>query len=386
MEMPKTKIAPPYRVLLTALLTAMLAVTTSLPTLATGSGPVGGDGAFSKAAKAEAIRVSRAEGFSGVVLVARGGKILLRQAEGLADRRRGIPNRIDTHFPLESITKQFTAAAILLLVEDGKISLNDAISEYYAPLPKAWTAITLRQLLNHSSGIVDCSICVFKNYRDYIERSMSAPLAFQPGTGMLYSNAGYGLLAGVIEHVTGESYGAFIRARIFDPLHMTHSGYGTLAANSAKGYIHDVSQTAWHEGKGAHMEAMAGFGELYSTVDDMLTWANALRGNILLSPASRTAMFTDYGHNYGFGWRFADKFGHKLIWHTGQDRSAGYASIEDEFPDEDLVVIVLFNNTGLTKTRATLTVEGKPMTFPASAARELVEGLESLYFTGQKPS
>ena len=350
---------------------------------------VGGDAAFERAANVASAQIAKMDGFSGVVLLARGDKILLRRAEGFADRASHVPNRVDTHFPLESITKQFTAASILLLVEDGKISLDDPIAKYYSSLPSAWSKITLKQLLTHSSGIVDCVPCgrdEFSEYRQFIDRSMTAPLAFSPGSGMLYSNAGYGLLAAVIERVTGESYGEFVKTRIFTPLRMTHSGYGALPPNSAKGYIHNVGDPKWSEGSGAHMDAMAGFGGIYTTVDDMLIWARALRGNVLLSPASRAAMFTDYGHNYGFGWRFSDKLGRKLLWHTGQDSNAGYASIEDEFPDDDLILIVLFNNTGLTKTKATLTVEGKPVTITANAARELVEQLESLYFTGNKPS
>jgi D-alanyl-D-alanine carboxypeptidase len=346
--------------------------------------PVGGDAAFKHLADAATVSVANTDGFSGVILVAHGNKVLLREAEGFADRTRSIRNLVNTHFPLESITKQFTAAAILLLVEKGKISLDDPIRKYYAPLPPAWTNITLKQLLTHSAGIVD-GRGGFDNYREFIDRSMAVPLAFPPGTNMLYSNIGYGLLAAVIERVTGKSYGAFIKARIFTPLHMISSGYGALPANSANGYIHNVDDPVWHEGAGAHMEAMAGFGGLYTTVDDMLIWVNALNGNTLLSPSSRAAMFTDYGHNYGFGWRFANKFGQKLLWHTGADPNAGYASIEDEFPNENLIVIVLTNNTGLTKSHATLTIEGKPATFPANAARELVEEIENLYFTGGAP-
>jgi D-alanyl-D-alanine carboxypeptidase len=341
--------------------------------------PVGGDAAFKDLADAATVRLANSDGFSGAILVAHGDKILLRKAEGFAERNRGIRNLVDTRFPLESITKQFTAAAILLLVEDGKISLDDPISKYYAPLPPAWTKITLKQLLNHSAGIVDCLPCErdgFDNYREFIDRSMATQLAFSPGTDFLYSNAGYGLLADVIERVTGRRYGAFIMERIFTPLHMIHSGYGVLPTNSAKGYIHNVGDPVWHDGAGAHLEAHGGFGALYSTLDDMLIWVRALSGNTLLSQSSRAAMFTDYGHNYGFGWRFGDKFGQKLLWHTGADSSAGYASIEDEFPAENLIVVVLTNNTGLTKSHATLTIEGKPMTFSANAARELVEEVE----------
>ena len=361
----------------------------SFPASLGSADPVGGDAVFKRLAEATTLRLANTDGFSRVIVVAHGDKILLRKAEGFADREQGIRNLVGTRFPLESITKQFTAAAILLLVEDGKISLDDPISKYYAPLPAAWTKITLKQLLSHSAGIVDCLPCErdgFDNYREFIDRSVATQLAFSPGTDFLYSNAGYGLLADVIERVTGRRYGTFIKERIFTPLHMIHSGYGALPTNSAKGYIHNVGDPVWHDGAGAHLEAHAGFGALYSTLDDMLIWVRALNGNTLLSQSSRAAMFTDYGHNYGFGWRFADKFGQKLLWHTGADFSAGYATIEDEFPDDNLVVIVLSNNTGLTKSHATLTIEGKPVTFPANAARELVEEVEGLYFEGKKPS
>jgi D-alanyl-D-alanine carboxypeptidase len=115
----------------------------------------------------------------------------------------------------------------------------------------------------------------------------------------------------------------------------------------------------------------------------MLVWSRALESDKLLSPASRQAMFTDYGHNYGFGWRFAAKLGRKLIWHTGNDQAAGFAAILDRFPEEDLTVVVLTNNIGLTNTTATLTIGGKATTFPATAAREVVEQVEGLYFSGK---
>jgi D-alanyl-D-alanine carboxypeptidase len=350
--------------------------------------PASGDAAFARAANAAIDRVAREDGFSGTILLARGNTVLLRKAEGFADRKRRVAVTLGTRFPLESITKQFTAVAILQLAGDGKLKLDDRIAEYYAPLPPAWADITIAQLLRHASGIVDCRACGdanFRDYRDYINGSMASPLAFPPGTGMLYSNAGYGLLAAAIERASGQTYGDFVRTRIMAPLHMTQSGYGALPAKSARGYIHNADGPEWREGAGARPGAMAGFGGLYSTVGDMLIWSRALKTNVLLSSDSRTAMFTNYGHDYGFGWRFAEKFGRKLIWHSGNDGNGGYASLLDEFPDEDLTLIVLTNNTGLTKTTATLSIEGKAVTFPANAAREAVEQVESLYFTGKPP-
>jgi CubicO group peptidase (beta-lactamase class C family) len=139
----------------------------------------------------------------------------------------------------------------------------------------------------------------------------------------------------------------------------------------------------WQSGSPTRLETHGGFGGLYSTLDDMLIWSRALESDKLLSPAWRQAMFTDYGHNYGFGWRFANKFGRKLVWHTGNDQDAGFASILDRFPEEGLTVVVLTNYIGLTNSTAMLTVGGKSTTFPATATREGVERVESLYFIGK---
>jgi CubicO group peptidase (beta-lactamase class C family) len=347
--------------------------------------PVGGDSFFEKSANVEMSHAASSEAFSGVILVARGDKVLLRQAGGLADPARAIPNTVDTPFPLESLTKQFTAAAILLLAKDHKITLDDPIEKYYQTLPPTWNNITIKQLLTHSAGIVDCNPCKISSYRDYIDLSLAKPSAFPPGEGMLYSNAGYGLLAAVIERVTGQNYGQFIETNIFMPLHMAHSGSGVLPANGALGYIQNAGDTGWRAGQRAYLEFHTGFGNLYSTVDDMLLWVRALQNDTLLPRALRDAMFTDYGHQYGFGVRISEKFGQREIWHTGADAGAGYGAIEELFPEEGLTVIALFNNSGLTKNPVTLTVEGKAVTFRSTPARALVEDLESLYFTGKQP-
>jgi CubicO group peptidase (beta-lactamase class C family) len=190
------------------------------------------------------------------------------------------------------------------------------------------------------------------------------------------------LLTAVIERVTGQNYAQYVEANMFLPLHMIHSGTGLLPSSIALGYIHNAGESDWHEGRRAFTEFLTGFASIYSTVDDMLLWVHALNGNGLLSQSSRTAMLTDYGYNYGFGWRIGNKYGRKLFWHTGNNPGAGYASIIDQFPDDDLTIIVLTNNTGITASTATLMIEGKKTTFPANAARETVEEVENLYFTG----
>ena len=148
--------------------------------------PAISDGGFAQAASGAVERIERDDGFSGVILVARGDHVLLRKAAGFADRERGIRNAPDTKFPLESVTKQFTATAIMLLVQEGKLALDDPISKYYPRSPAAWRNVTIKHILTHSSGIRDINgydAEHFQSYEDAIRFVSSAPLLFSPGAG-----------------------------------------------------------------------------------------------------------------------------------------------------------------------------------------------------------
>ena len=351
--------------------------------------------AFTRAAETAVAAAEREDGFSGVILVAQGLEVLLRRAAGFGDREHQIRNTAETKFNLESVTKQFTAAAIMLLVEDDKVALGDPISRFYPASPPAWKDVTITHLLTHGSGISDYwvrhpqeqplqSTNEIQSYEYLIQRSLGDPLAFAPGTAFQYSNAGYALLSAVIEHVSGQSYGDFLRSRIFELLNMRNTGYGGVlplngymrsAAADAK--LDDLVDTGRQ-----NLSVMAGFGGIYSTVDDMLIWSQALEGDLILSRHSRDAMFSDYGFNYGFGWRLAPKFGQKLIWHTGAGDN--FTAIFDRFPVEQLTVIAMSNVNVPTGQTATLQIEGKMQTFPANAMRKLVEKVERLYF-GREP-
>ncbi|HEX5282191.1 MAG TPA: serine hydrolase domain-containing protein [Micropepsaceae bacterium] len=357
------------------------------------------DEAFSRAASAVVDRVEREDGFSGVILVARGDHVLLRQAAGYSDRERGIRNTPDTKFTIESVTKQFTATAIMMLVQEGKVSLDDPISKYYAASPPAWKDVTIKHLLTHSSGIEDYWVHrhadyydsdaskLLKSTGDIFRIVQNDPLGFRPGMGFSYSNAGYALLAEVIRKVSGASYEDFLASRIFQPLGMRNSGFGLPPGGAMKGYVRTYPEGVWRPGAPdvlEHVDIAAGAGGIYSTVDDMLIWSLAQGTNELLSEAARSAMFRDYGYNYGFGIRFAPKFGRELIWHTGNDAGAGFAAIFDRFPEDALTVVAMTNNTGITGSTATLLIEGKVQTFPANATRKAVEEVERLYF-GREP-
>src|ERR1051326_7291176 len=169
------------------------------------------DAAFTRAANLLVDRAEREDEFSGQILVARGDNILLRKAAGFADRGSNVRNSIQTPFPIESVSKQFTATAIMLLVENRKIGLDDPILKYYPDSPGEWIDITIKQLLTHSSGIgdewftdahIDETTRYGRDHADIIPLISTAPLLFQPGSGFQYSNAGYMLLAGVIERAS----------------------------------------------------------------------------------------------------------------------------------------------------------------------------------------
>jgi D-alanyl-D-alanine carboxypeptidase len=332
--------------------------------------PAGGDQAFTEAANEAMDRAAREDGFSGVILVARGDRVLLRRAAGLADREKNIPNTPETRFPLASVTKQFTAAAIMLLVEDGKISLDDPISKYFpiskdfAASPPAWKDVTIRHLLTHSSGIGD------KN---------PAALLFAPGTDYEYANTGYWLLSGAIEKASGQSYGEFLRSRIFAKLGMDHTSNTAGPTDIIRGYSRSMDGQP-QGGEPLDPSNTGGDGGLISTVDDIHLWSRSLDTNTVLWASTRAAMFTDYGHGYGFGWRLSPKYGRSLVWHTGL--LPGFGAILDRFPEEQLTVVAMTNNTGPTGSTATLVIEGKETTFQANASRKLVEEVERLYFGG----
>jgi CubicO group peptidase (beta-lactamase class C family) len=352
--------------------------------------PAGGDAAFMKAASEAVDKIAREDEFSGVILVARGDQVLLRKAAGFTDRERNITATPETKFPLASVTKQFTAAAIMLLVDEGKIALDDPISKHYLQSPAAWKDVRLRHLLTHSSGIEDYWIHrggfaktgqIFRTNNELIRLAAADPLGFEPGNGFSYSNSGYALLTAVIERVSGQSYDEFMRSRFFSPLRMRNTGYGKSSEVAVKGYTRSADGD-WSAGEIIGLDTLGGFGGIYSTLDDMLIWSRAFFGGKVVSQPSMNAMFADNEYNYGFGWRFAPKYGRRLIWHTGNGSS--HAAIFDRFPDDDLTVVVMTNNTSPTKSTATLLIEGKVTTFPANAARKVVEAVERLYF-GRAP-
>ena len=297
--------------------------------------------------------------FSGVILVAKDGQPVFRRAYGLADREWEIPNTPQTHFRIGSLTKAFTAAAVLKLAEAGRLGLDDSVRRWVPAVPEAWAGVNLRHLLQHRSGIINFT--ALPNYYDQIARvdhtpaqivalAAGDPLLFPPGERFEYSNTNYVLLGIVIEAASGRSYEAYLREKILAPLGLKQTGYDDLTVilpRRAAGYRRGRAQ--WRNAVPMAASSAYAAGALYSTVDDLLAWDEALAGPRLLSEASRTAMFSDNGTGYALGWFVSRVFGkpgdpasgHRLVGHAGS--IPGFLSINDVYPDDRLTVIVLSN-------------------------------------------
>jgi CubicO group peptidase (beta-lactamase class C family) len=290
----------------------------------------------------------RVNHFMGSILVARHGKILLARGYGMANLKSHIANTPDTEFRIASITKEFTAMAILQLEAKGKLNVQDPICEYVPNCPEDWHPIKIFNLLTHTSGIPEYTpypgieteltppenlLALFKN----------KPLDFRPGTQFRYSSAGYEVLGYIIQRISGETYQQFLRQNIFGPLRMKDSGYDSshpTAKNHAKGYVY--SDGGYQRAQYVDMGYSAG--ALYSTVEDLYTWDRALEAGKLLPKPLLNEMFTPQGPDqsrYGFGWFISTEFGHKKYWHGGG--GYGFTSINSWFPDQHAYVIVLDN-------------------------------------------
>lgn len=289
--------------------------------------------------------------FSGAILVAKDGQPLYRKAFGFANREWSIPNTLDTRFRIGSVTKQFTAAAILQLVERGQLKLDDPISNYYTSAPSSWQKITIHHLLTHTSGIPDyVALPDFPSKLSMADRTpeeviqliQNEPTEFEPGTQFAYNNTGYVLLGYVIQKVTGKTYEQYFKENIFGPLGMRDTGYDnseTIISRRASGYRY--SDGHWENAPYVSMTLPFAAGALYSTVDDLLVWNEALSSGKVLNDQSLQAMFTDYGHAYGFGWAIRIQFGHVLQTHGGGIN--GFRATIDRYPSDKLTIIILSN-------------------------------------------
>jgi CubicO group peptidase (beta-lactamase class C family) len=290
------------------------------------------------------------------VAVVSHGKVVLLKSYGLADVENQVPATPHTVYELASVTKQFTAAAIMMLVQDGKLSLDDPINQLLDGLPAGWNKITIRQLLNHTAGVPEFSKPQFHldmradhAPRDLIQLVANAPLDFTPGEKYSYSNTGYVLLGMLIEKLSGKKYGTFVRERIFEPLDMKDSRFNDQSAivpNRARGYTFTnfILENADFTSSSNPYAA----GGLLSSAADMAKWMQAQGSEKLLSRSNWEQMWTEARLNdgtnfgYGFGWNIRTTWSRKRVEHAGG--ISGFKTNVTRFIDDDLSVIYLLNS------------------------------------------
>jgi len=320
--------------------------------------------------------------FMGSVLVAENGKVLLSKGYGWADVEWNIPNSPTTRFLLASMTKQFTAASILLLEDRGKLKTDDLVKKYIPTAPATWDKITIYHLLTHTSGIPDAQVQVLPSPpEETVLHIREMPLSFQPGERWEYSSVVYALLGYLVEKISGQAYADFVRENIFKPLGMNDSGFDTNVAiipHRASGYRPGVDGIENAERTNLILAFSAG--ALYSTTEDLLRWEERLFGGKLLTPASLHKMTTPFRNNYACGLNVRRVDGHLMVEHSGQ--AIGFNADMAYYPEEKLAVIVLgnLNSTAPGKLTAALAAEMHGETAALAAApKEIAPKLLARY-------
>jgi CubicO group peptidase (beta-lactamase class C family) len=311
-------------------------------------------------------------GFSGGAVAVRGKDVLLMKAYGLADRARAVPLTTGSVYTLGSITKQFTAAAILTLEMQGKLSVTDPASKYLDGVPSDKAAITLHHLLTHSSGLEsDFSPTDFDpvGRDEYVRRALQSTMRFKPGEGYEYSNAGYSLLAAIVERVSGQPYEVYLTARVLKPAGMHETGYKLpkwAPDRVAHGYTDGKD---WGtilkriEPPDAPYWMLRGNGGLHTTLGDMLAWHRALDTDAVLSKVEREKYFKPYVpegprglSHYAYGWAVSKSArGTAVVQHNGGNGI--FVAEFMRFPDEDAMLLLTSTDAGLTATPVAAVLE-----------------------------
>jgi D-alanyl-D-alanine carboxypeptidase len=293
------------------------------------------------------------------IAVVRDGKIEKLAGYGLANVEHNIPVKPTTIFQIQSVTKTFTSTAILLLAEDGKLKIDDLVSQHLDGTPESWKAIALRHLLSHTSGIKDfineptVSLRIdLKDESEVLKVAVTRPLNFTPGEKYAYSNTNYHLLAMIVRKLTGRAYGDFLKERIFEPLGMSDTRIVSLSAiipDRAAGYAWSERSKALRNGQYVAESILSyGGGGIVSTTADLAKWAAALQaGKVLKAEHWKEAWMptklTDGKlSGYGLGWGVGQVNGHRMVSHSGA-HITGFTSSVNHFPDDRLTVIVLYN-------------------------------------------
>lgn len=291
------------------------------------------------------------------LLVLHEGKPLVQKSYGLSDLEERVAATPSTNYRLASVTKQFTAAAILLLAQDGKLALDDSLRQWLPSLPAVAEAMTIRHVLSHMSGLID--------YEDVIPAGLTRQLHdadvlellesqnrayFAPGTGYRYSNSGYALLALIVGRASGEDFASFLRERIFKPLGMSNTVAFEAGVSEVahRAYGYSELEGAWHRTDQSQTSAVLGDGGIYSSIVDLAKWDAALYEARPLSDEWRELMFTpvtatdDPRVRYAMGWRITEEpTGGIAHWHSGE--TIGFRNVLIRYPDKRLTVILLTN-------------------------------------------
>jgi CubicO group peptidase (beta-lactamase class C family) len=313
------------------------------------------------------------------VLVIKDGQPIFRKGYGVTDLQALHKIGPETNFRLASLTKQFTAMSVMLLVHDGKLHYEDRLTDVFPDFPAYGTAITIRQLLNHTSGLIDYEDIMAKEYPEMADDKIpqikdagvldllkqQTATRFAPGTRWAYSNSGYVLLAMVVEKRSGMSFGKFLRQRIFLPLGMI----ATLAYEKGKNevahraYGHTRTAAGWAETDQSSTSATLGDGGVYTSLSDLEKWDRALAHHTLLSAEEMKPALTPargakgaalrqldgtLAPLYGFGWFLDPYHGHRRYSHYGE--TIGFRNAMQRFPDDHLTVIVLSNRADIAAT------------------------------------
>ncbi len=289
------------------------------------------------------------------LLVSRSGKPIRAEGYGVSNLELNVLAKPETIFQSGSVGKQFTATAVMMLVEAGKIGLEDPLTKYFPEAPSSWMQVTVRQLLSHTAGFTDYPKG-FDEQKDYTEKELlkiveAIPLAYPPGASWSYSNLGYLTLGILIHRVTGEFYGDFLQQRIFRPLEMSTTriiSEADIVPNRSAGYRlvnGEVKNQEWV----APLTNTTADGSLYFSILDLAKWDAALYTERLLKKSSLQQMWTvaplrngqpNSGH-YGYGWFIEVQDGHRLIEHEGQWQ--GFETQISRYVDDELTVVVLTN-------------------------------------------
>jgi len=303
------------------------------------------------------MRANKRYDFHGSILVAINGKLVFNNEYGYADFSKKTKLNPSSAFQLASVSKQFTATSIMLLYERNLINLDDSVFKYFPDFP--YERVTIRQLLNHTSGLPMYFWLAehkWEKEKPPVNSEMidmmseyDLPLFFWPGRKFDYSNTGYFVLAALVEKVSGMSFGDFLKANIFDPLHMTNSfvyryGQDSVKDNQLLGY--HTYRNKWHtEISGTVNDGIVGDKNIYSTAEDLFRWINGLNNGLIISKNSLAQMYTKgetrsgWKIPYGFGFRIENRESVNVIYHDGKWN--GFRTSIKQYPDRDLVIILL---------------------------------------------